>query len=577
MIKVLFLFLILSLTSCALQIRYFGEVPVKPGKYPQFTERDTVIWKLDASRDAYDVSYYELDLYLEPVHKTLGGMVTMHFVALKATDTIRFDLYENMSINNIIFNNEPLPPARNDRAVYVTLPEKMIPGNSYSLRVSYSGKPTKARKPPWKGGLVWEKDKSGHPWIGVAVETEGPSLWFPCKDHPSDEPDSMKLTMTVPEGLKVVSNGIMTHHEIGPVTETFTWETHYPINPYNITFYAGYFVHFSDTLNTSQGVLSLDYHVMPENLDIAKLHFTQAKDVIKAFSAVFGPYPWIKEGYKLIESPFEGMEHQTAIAYGNGYKNFRSNGGDYIIIHETAHEWWGNAVSVSDFSDIWLQEGFATYAEIIFAEHELGYNNSLEYVKYSIAPYINNKLPVVGPTDVGFWDHRDNDVYYKGAMVLHTLRNVIADDSLFFDVIRSFYKTYALHSHPTTADFISLVETKTGKEWDDFFDVYLYRREAPCLEWYYNCTSEPLEKLPWVIPDVPFIIARWSRVPEGFSMPVRFMCEDAELSVKLEVTTQPLLFYLPREMNCINPICNPELSYFEKVFSIEVLSEFERL
>ena len=569
------LLLTIFLSSCS--YHYFGHVPIKPGKYPEFTSGDTLIAALDSLRACYDVKFYNMDLSIDPAKKEISGVVAIHFTAVNKSDKLRFDLYKNLSISSILFDGSPLTYTRNDRAVIVSLPLTMSPGNEYSILVGYNGTPVKAKNPPWVGGLVWEKDRNGNPWIGVTCETEGGSIWFPCKDHLSDEPDSVRLRMTVPAGLKVVSNGIMTDHVTDGVKEKFTWETHYPINVYNITFYAGDFAHFSDTMRTSEGILILDHFVLPYHLDTARVHFSQVSNVIRIFSEAFGPYPWMNEGFKLVESPFEGMEHQTAIAYGSGFKYSSLLGGDYIIIHETAHEWWGNAVSVSNFSDIWLQEGFATYAEIVFAEHVQGYSNSLEYIKYSIAPYINNKRPVVGPRDVGFWDHKDSDVYFKGAMLLHTMRNIIANDSLFFDIIRSFYESYALKEHPTTADFISLVEKKTGKEWDAFFNVYLFQRETPQLLWYNYCPGESPETLPGGIRNVPFIIARWSRVPEGFIMPVRFLCENVDMSVNLEVTTEPLLFYLPKDMNCINLICNPEMSYFEKRFSVAVLSEFEGL
>jgi aminopeptidase N len=353
--------------------------------------------------------------------------------------------------------------------------------------------------------------------------------------------------------------------------ETFIWSTQYPINIYGITFYAGKFEHFSDTMLTGQGILNLDYYVLPKNMEKAREHFKQVKDVVNIYSGSFGSYPWIKEGFKLVEAPFEGMEHQTAIAYGSGYSNLRWLGGDYIIVHETAHEWWGNAVSVSDFCDIWLQEGFATYSEMIFAEHKKGYDSSLFYASHWLAGTINNKLPVVGPPDVSYWDYKDGDVYNKGALILHTIRNIVNDSTLFFDILQTFYREHAASSHVTTADFIGVVERKTAKDWDKFFEAYLYNREVPVLHWYFGSYNKDQAPGNNIMKNVPFIVAKWTRVPEGFSMPVTLDCKDGNVSVTIEVTTKPTVFYLTDMMPCYELTCNKRLSYFKAETDIGVL------
>jgi aminopeptidase N len=573
-------FLILSavlLQGCGFfKYHYFGQVPEKPGHYPRFTERDTIYGKLDDLRAGYDVTYYDIDINVNPGKERIDGMVTVYFRAQNDTDKIRIDLYENLKISSLEFEGQTVPFTRNYRAVTVVLPYDLITGQDYSLKVTYSGKPEIAKNPPWKGGMVWKKDKSGDPWVGVTCETEGGSIWFPCKDHLSDEPDSVRIKVTVPEGLKVVSNGIMVSHEKSSGHESFTWETHYPINIYNITFYVGNFEHFSDTLQTKEGILDLDYYVLPENLDTAKNHFRQTKDVLSLYSRLYGPYPWIKEGFKLVEAPFEGMEHQTAIAYGSGYKNSPSNGGDYIIIHESAHEWWGNAVTVSDYSDIWLQEGFATYSEFLFIEHKLGYEKMLNYINWWTVPWINNKLPVVGPKDVSYWDHLDNDVYSKGAMILHTLRNTINNDRLFFDIIQTFYSEHAIKSHPVSADFIEVVERKTGQKWDKFFEAYLNQRETPLLEWYFGTIDDnPVTSLNNAKPR-SFIVAKWKRVPEGFTMPVTFYSPDTKSLYTIKVTTKALIFFLPEERNYTKLKCNPKSSYFENYINKQVIYEVKK-
>ena len=566
----------LVLNGCAV-IRFpeFGKVPKNPGSYPKFTEKDYLIGKLDEDRAGYDVTFYDLDLILDPDNKKLGGTVNIHFKAQAELSKIRIDLYENLDIISLKMSGQEIPFLRNDRAVIASLPDPLVIGRDYIIVVEYDGRPASAKNPPWNGGVVWEKDGNDNPWIGVTCETEGGSIWFPCKDHLSDEPDSVRLRMTVPAGLQVVSNGKLQSHTSNAGSETFTWSTRYPVNIYNITFYAGKFEHFSDTMLTPQGILNLDYYVLPQNLEKAKKQFIQVKDIISLYVRSYGPYPWIKEGFRLVETPFEGMEHQTAIAYGSGYSNRAWLGGDYIIIHEAAHEWWGNAVSVSDFGDIWLQEGFATYSEMLFAEHKMGYDNSLLYARYFIAGSIKNKFPVIGPVNVSYWNNRDNDVYNKGAMVLHTIRNVLNDSTLFFDILQTFYREHAASSHVTTADFIEVVERKTGQDWDKFFEAYLYRREVPVLYWYFDPAG--IDEGPATADKrvVPVIAAKWLNVPEGFSMPVEFYCKEENVSVRIDVTTKPALFYFENITVCNKLICNKRLSYFDAVTDISVLTEAE--
>jgi aminopeptidase N len=568
--------LILLLASCSpFRFHNFGETPVKPGKYPHFTSKDYLAGYLDEDRAGYDVTSYDLNLVLEPDRKKLKGEVVIHFRTLKKLKQLRFDLYNNLVINSIKYRGGELSFRRSDRAVYASFPDTLDIGKAESLIVSYEGRPLKAKKPPWRGGVVWEKDKDGNPWIGVTCENEGASIWFPCKDHLSDEPDSVRLKIKVPYGLQVVSNGRMESHISEPGNETYTWSTNYPVNIYNITFYAGKYAHFSDTMNTGNGILNLDYYVLPANLEKAKVHFRQVKDVIRIFSRAFGPYPWIKEGYKLIEGPFEGMEHQTAIAYGSGFSDLPWLGGDYIIVHETAHEWWGNAVSVSDFSDIWLQEGFATYSEMVFTEYIKGYENSLIYAEVWLAGMINNKRPLVGPSDVSYWDYEDVDVYNKGALILHTIRNIINDSTLFFDILQTFYREHAALSHVTTADFKELVERKTGKDWDIFFEAYLYRREVPVLHWYFGYYEIGPDEGGSQKSKVPFVVAKWSNVPDGFVMPVTLDGNNCAGSVTIEVTTRPEIYYLKGIPQCSQLICNKKRSYFDVSSDDTILKEFE--
>ena len=564
----------LLLSSCvSLRFHYFGETPKQPGKYPDFTRNDSLKGYLDTDRSGYNVTFYDLSLTLDAEHRRLGGEVNISFTALAKLKTIRFDLYKNLRIYSIKMDGKTISFKRKERAVYLDLPDLLEPGKDYSITVSYGGSPLKARKPPWRGGMVWKKDKSGNLWTGVTCESEGASIWFPCKDHLSDEPDSVRLHMTVPEGLQVVSNGILETHTTISGEETYVWSTHYPINIYNITFYTGKYEHIADTMSTGQGILNLDYYVLPENIEKARNHFRQVKDVISIYSEAFGPYPWIKEGFKLVESPFEGMEHQTAIAYGSGYEDLSWLGGDYIIVHEAAHEWWGNAVSVSDFSDIWLQEGFATYSELVFSEKMKGYDTSMLYANYWLASTIKNKFPVVGPRNVSYWDYKDGDVYGKGALILNTIRNVINDSTLFFDILRTFYREHEAKLPVTTADFKEVVERKTGKNWDKFFEAYLYSRKVPVLKWYYGSYDFGLEADSRRSYTVPFVAAKWTNVPEGFSMPVTLSCHGSDITETIDVTTSTKIYYLREFSSCDHLSCNLKRSYFTAESGPDILHE----
>jgi aminopeptidase N len=564
----------LVINGCiASRLHYFGETPKRPGRYPVFSRQDSLKGFLDTYRSAYDVTFYNLDLKLDPARKRIDGTVDIQFRALAPVHTIRFDLHRNLDISSVTMDSASLSFKRSNMAVYVYLPETLVAGRSYSIVITYSGHPQKAVNPPWKGGMVWGKDNHNNPWIGVTCQSEGASIWFPCKDHLSDEPDSVRFRMSVPEGLYVVSNGKMESHTVSGGREIFTWSTHYPINIYNITFYAGKFALVSDTMNIGREILHLDYYVMPENVAKAKKHMRQARGVISVYSRCFGPYPWIREGFKLVESPYEGMEHQTAIAYGSGYKNMPWLGVDYIIIHETAHEWWGNAVSVSDFSDIWLQEGFATYSEAVYVESTKGYDTSLIYITAWFASTIKNKYPVVGPKDVSYWDYRDGDVYGKGAMILHTMRNAINDSSLFFDILQTFYREHAAKSHVTTTDFREVVERKTGKSWDKFFEAYLFSREVPVLKWYFGSYDYGRDSQSGQKQSVPFVAAKWLNVPKGFSMPVTLTCKDSDISEIIDVTTRARIYNLRHFSTCDRLQCNRNRSYFTAITGADLLPE----
>ncbi len=500
----------------------------KAAKYPVFTEKDSLLGYLNPYRSCFDVYYYKLNIDFNIRQKTIVGSVDIHFTALKNIDTIQLNLRDNLKLNQIQFESSNLSFKRKLDAVFVVFNRSIRANEKIIIRVFYEGKPVKAARPPWEGGFVWKKDQLKNPWVGVACENMGAHIWWPLKDHISDEPDSASLNFTVPVGLICVSNGVLVERIIRPNnTETFCWKVSAPINTYNITFYIGAFEQFSIPYDTDKG-RQLNFYVLNNNLEKAKVHFIQSKEIIQFYEKIYGEYPFWNDGYKLIESPYAGMEHQTAIAYGNKYKN-NTEGFDYIILHETAHEWWGNAVSVNDYSDIWIHEGFATYSEALFLEDKYGYDRYLNYLSfYSIL--IANKKPVVGPRNVNYWDYKDSDPYLKGALMLHSLRGTIGNDPVFFDILKSFYKKYKF-TIVNTGDFIEMVNEKTHNNFDWFFQQFLYNRKPARFQ--YKTEFNPVNKS-W------HMNYKWLDTDSGFKMPVDI--KDGWQIKRLYPTTKELTY-----------------------------------
>lgn len=511
----------LLISSCSLLgVHLKVENPKRDGKYPKFSETTKILGTLNSKyRTCFDATYYDLDVLIDEKNKFLKGTVIMNATAVTDFDTLQLDLYPNMKVKSIGFfshsssqenQNIFIIPnyTRKYGAIFIQIKQKT--GDRFKIKIEYEGSPQVAKKPPWDGGFVWKKDKQNNPWIGVACESEGASLWWPCKDVTNDEPDSVSISITASKNLVSVSNGQLKAKIEKEELATYKWFVSYPINLYNVTIYIGNFKLISDSLkNPFTGkILPINHYVLAPNYDIAKKHFTQAKEQVAFFEKTFGEYPWRKDGYKLVESPYEGMEHQSAIAYGNGYKNGYQPF-DYIILHESAHEWWGNAITAADLADVWLQEGFATYSEALYVENTQGKNAYLRYMYY-YRIFIENKYPIIGPENKRYFDYRNSDCYQKGAWVLHTLRSTINDDYLFFDIIKTFYEKYKLKT-TCTKDFISVVNEKTNTDYNWFFNQYLYSRKAPMLEYF------------WDGKDFFF---KWSDVLPDFKMPAEIILDN---------------------------------------------------
>lgn len=508
--SIVFVGVSILVSSCSLiGINLTYKTPKIPGKYPHFKEKDYLLGTNSELRQKVDVTFYDLNLDLDIPNQSIKGYVDIFFETLQEVDTLQLDLDKKMKINAIILAGDTIEYSRKESTVYVLFHQTIPKNQILQLRVLYEGKPLKAKRPPWDGGFIWEKDSNGNPWVSVACQGLGAHIWFPLKDHLSDEPDSVKLSMTVPKGLFCVSNGKLIHQFKNENTETFIWKTSYPINTYNITFYVGDYVRFSLPYTNKNFKKDMDFYTLSYDLSKGMTQFKQAAEVIAFYENHFGPYPWWNDGYKLVESSYLGMEHQTAIAYGNRFTNDYGSV-DYIILHETGHEWWGNSLSISDNAEIWLHEGFTTFCDALFMEEKMGYDYYLDMMKFNYGITIRNKRPIIGPVGVNYSNFKDSDPYGKGALVLHTLRNIIDDDKLFFDILKTYYQKHQ-YSIVTTKDFINIVNEMTQKSYDWFFNQYLYSRVCPQLEWYseYNFST-----------DETVLKYKWNNVGNEFKLPV---------------------------------------------------------
>lgn len=482
----------------------------------EFGRSDSLRGYLSPLRSCYDVTYYHLDINVDPEEKFIKGYTEIHFNALESFQIFQIDLFENMNISQIIYKEKELDFTREFNAVFVDFKDTIELNTQAFITVFYDGYPREAINAPWDGGFSWKKDKNGKDWIGVSCQGLGASSWWPNKDHQSDEPDSMLISCQIPYGLTCVSNGNLRLHDLRKSTmhfNTFHWFVSYPINNYDVSINIGDYVHFGDKFISQSDTLSLDYYVLSYNEDKARKQFEQVKPMLRCFEEYLGPYPFFNDGYALIETPYLGMEHQSGIAYGNDYKpGYKGNTDfiagldfDYIIIHETGHEWWGNSITANDISDMWIQETFCTYSEVLYVECIYGYDAMIKYVKNQMS-MARNARPIVGVPDVH--SKGSSDMYAKGSAVMHTVRSLVENDSLWFDLI----KTMTNHFKYQTIDgrdVLNYINQKSGKNFDNIFQQYLYNSKLPVFEYYFTGFGRN-KKLNY----------RWKAI-ESFNMPIK--------------------------------------------------------
>ncbi len=456
------------------------------GRPAAFTRADSLRGGLRPERTCYDVKFYRLNVRIDPDSQAIGGSNRMEFLVLEKTHLLQVDLFRNMEIDGVTLDDETgCDYRRDENAVFIATPRTLRPGELHSLLIVYHGKPRIARVPPWEGGFIWTKDSTGGPWVAVACQGTGASLWWPNKDHPADEPDSMAISVTVPPGLEDVSNGRLRSKRVhADGWTTFDWFVSSPINNYDVTVNVGKFSHFSDVY-ASGDTVTLDYYVLPQNLQKARRQFLQVKDMLRAYQHYFGPYPFPRDGYKLVESPHLGMEHQGCIAYGNGFlQGYRGRSSsapgvmfDFIIVHESAHEWWGNSVTAADIADMWIHESFGAYAEALFVEYWHGRDSSLQYINGK-RPNLWNKAPMQGPYGVN--KEGSGDMYDKGQLVLNTLRSVIGNDSLWFSILRGIQEEFRWKTTSYDA-LVASITRRAGMNLGAFFDQYFRHAALPRL------------------------------------------------------------------------------------------------
>jgi aminopeptidase N len=466
-----------------------------------------------------DLVYYDLDIRVDPATKWISGHNTVRFKMLKDDNRIQLDLFANFTIDRIVFDKSELKYTRDLNTVFIDFPQTLRSGRIYSIDFHYSGEPQEIGR---FDALAFKKDPAGGHWINTANEGVGSAVWWPSKDSWRDEPDSMDIRVSIPNDLVNVSNGrFIEKTDLGDGYTKWHYRVHYPINSYNVSLNIGHYVHFGEQL----GDLTLDYYVLPGSLEKAKQQFAQSKGMIEAFEKYFGEYPFKKDGFKLIEVPYSGMEHQSAVTYGNRFANGyleRDWTGvgislkfDFIIIHESAHEWFGNAVSAADQADMWIHEGWATYLECLYVEHTFGYADYLKYTN-GYKTKIANAEPIV--IQRGIARDPNQDMYFKGALFLHTLRSVVSDlsrrsgdpaeaDAKWFKLQRDLYAEFK-YKNSFTEEIVAFVSKQLGQDMTPIFDQYLRRTALPVLELTLNEEEKTMSY-------------RWNAAERGFAMPIR--------------------------------------------------------
>ena len=503
----------------------------------KFTIQDTLRGSVTPERAWWDLTFYHLDIEVHPDEKFISGKNTVRYTVLEPHQKLQIDLQEPLNLKIVTQDEERLTVESIGNAHFITLKKEQIPGASEEIVVHYSGNPKAARRAPWDGGISWKRDKNNNHFIGSSCQGLGASVWWPNKDHMYDEPDSMAISVKVPKGLTNVSNGRLKNIETHTnESKTFHWYVNNPINSYGVNINIGDYVHFGETYEGEDGILDMDYWVLSYNLEKAKEHFIDAKRSIEAFEHWFGPYPFYEDSYKLVEAPYLGMEHQSSVTYGNEFKkgylgrDLSGSGWglkfDYIIIHETGHEWFANNITYKDIADMWVHESFTTYSEGLFVEYFYGKDAGAEYIVGLLRNTRNDK-PIIGHYDVN--KRGSNDVYSKGANILHTLRQLLEDDDKWREILRGLNRDFR-HQTVTGKQIEDYLSEKTGIDLTEFFNQYLRDVRIPGVE--FKVQDNELS-------------FRYIDIVEGFDMPIQVYINESVMWIFPKETWQTKVFEMP--------------------------------
>lgn len=455
-----------------------------------FTKADTLRGSLSPERNWWDVLHYDIKIEPDYNNKTLQGKVDLRFKVLDTGTVMQIDLQSPMNITKVTLGDQSVSYTREGNVYYMMLGEPLQAKSTATISISFEGKVRQAVQPPWDGGWIFSKDKRGRPWMSVACQGLGASVWYPCKDHQSDEPDQgATMSITIPDTLVAVANGKLAGTETKKTgTKTYTWNVSNPINNYNIVPYIGKYINIEEKYIGERGELACSYWVLDYNIEKARQQFKQVPDMLKAFEHWFGPYPFYQDGYKLVESPHLGMEHQSGIAYGNGYQNGymgRDLSGtgwgkkwDFIIVHESGHEWFGNNITTKDIADMWVHEGFTNYSEVLFTEYHYGKSAGDAYVQ-GLRKLIKNDRPIIGKYGVN--DEGSGDMYFKAANLIHYIRQLFDTEEEFRSSLRLMSERFGLKT-TTSSEVEHFWSSQTGINLKPLFDQYLRTTQIPTLQ-----------------------------------------------------------------------------------------------
>ncbi|MGO4906350.1 M1 family metallopeptidase [Flavobacterium sp. W20_MBD1_R3] len=485
-----------------------------------FTRQDTLRGSITKERAWWDVKNYHLDIKVNPADSTISGSNTIKYQVVQEYKTMQIDLQNPMQIHKVIQDGKALKYRREGNAFFIELLAPQIKGSIKELTIFYGGKPKVAINPPWDGGITWKKDSNGNPFIASSCQGLGASVWWPNKDHMYDEVENMLISVNVPKNLTNVSNGrLLSVKQLKDGTKTYNWYVSNPINNYGVNINVGDYVSFSEKYKGEKGDLDCTYYVLRDNLAKAKKQFQDVPKMLKAFEHWFGPYPFYEDSYKLVEAPYLGMEHQSSVTYGNKFQNGylgRDLSGtgwglkfDFIIIHESGHEWFANNITYKDIADMWIHESFTNYSESLFVEYYYGKEAGFEYVR-GTRKIIENDKPIIGKYDVN--NEGSGDMYAKGANMLHTIRQLINDDEKWRGILRGLNSTF-YHQTVTTKQIEDYLSQQVGIDLSSVFNQYLRDTRIPTLEYFFKDNQ---------------LGYRWTNCVAGFNMPVKVTLNGKE-------------------------------------------------